>query len=380
MHAHGSAVWLLSGAWFLGCDEQAPRDLALSNAPPGTLLEVWGENVSLDDEWIEPSAGWPTYSDVAARDGWRNSAGFLCDDSVRADVLDVWADARGVFVMVSEMCNRSVLDTTCTGKYATSVWLNAGEGWSRFLERDPSVESYELIGQEGGRLWLWGPDCGAFAVDETGVGTCFQDVEPWLVFGGLWVDGERVFVLGADDVRVVEGTEISVWSKVPPGALAIFARDDWALLGASNAAHVASDPVPEFEALPVPPAGEYVASFGRAPDDLWLGSLAGWLVHFNGSRWSSFPLGELGGVVDLWGTEDVLYFLSTGGFGRIQDGAPEVLFRLDATAPVSAFSGMWGRAANEVFLVGRDARSPEQDATCSQVVSFYYDGEHVHAF
>ena len=386
MRAFNHVAWFASIVAVMGCEPPSEgNDGKKETAEPTRLIPVFDGQPSFKKLTPE-SLGWPTYRETSGDAGWEGSSEPICDDAVEGNTLDVWADARGVFVLASDKCNRAVLDSSCIGRYSTSVWLNSGNGWTPFLENDPSIESHQLAGQEDGDLWLTTTDCGVLRVDESGVPHCADDSDlgdddVTLSSREYSINGGRVFALGSQGVWVDEDGEFSLLAPLPQEGWTLHASDEWLLVGASNAAFLVSHLDGQVETLPPPPAGDYSASFGRAPDDLWLGSSAGWLVHFDGTEWVSFPWGTLGAVNRFWGTADVIYFQSSRGFGRIRaaDGQPEVLFYLEEDSSIASLEGMWGRAKDEVFLVGKSAIE-NSDETCSPIVSLVFDGEKVHAF
>jgi hypothetical protein len=319
--------------------------------------------------------------------GWQESTQPLCDANQGAFALgafDVWADHRGVFVLVGAGCQPG-FGVQC-GKDGTSVKLNAGTGWQHLYQFAPGST-------QSPRLWPSVPD-GPLLVtgplDGYGPGAAFLDngvfgFQPTDNLYGAWGG----FAVGPDLTAYVidEGKlrkySAGVWSTVGDlgdqlPLLAIWAGPEGAIVAGYNqtiATQAGNGPLTFMSGVPV---GEYRAVWAFGPSDVWFGNRANQLLHYDGKKWQAHATGSKStdGIKSLWGAAGNVYFTTRSEFGRWNGSQVEIL--LQAAGDTDLFGTIWGRSVDEVFVAIRDWRY--NDNACGAAFILWFDGARFHQF
>jgi hypothetical protein len=121
----------------------------------------------------------------------------------------------------------------------------------------------------------------------------------------------------------------------------------------------------------------FTAFWARAPNDIWIGTLAGDLIHFDGASAETVAGVGPGPVVALWGTDTDLYFITRSAVGRVRAGTAELLLSHDradlAIWEQTAFADISGNASRgEVYVALIDARHEAYE--CGAIFVLWYDG------
>lgn len=341
------------------------------------------------NEWVPPF-------DNVGEPGFRNSTEPLCADGITLFGVDVWSDARGVFALVSSdnvSVNTGLPDTdfeedagvtahpqatqfgmTAVSNTAlTQIWINDGNGWKLGLNAFNAATHYGLRGLPGG--WLGLHDQGQAEGFDPNMISQPALTECTL---GMFHQGDR---LECQDVDLVADL------IVVQGNLAHALVDETRLLTYDGEHWTATTPLMPFPAsrlwadttrvLALGPLGtamwlegdtwtvqetgmveHFTAVWGNAADDIWAGTAQGNLFHYDGTRWTK--RGELSGVTcdnrqpveEIWGSGDQVYFITRTSFARWNGTQLESLANWSCSLGLSSRSitGMWGNAADEVFL------------------------------
>jgi hypothetical protein len=343
---------------------------------------TWG-TVPIGDR---PSNWTPPFPEPLGEPGWRDSTSPICQTSFGYDdALDVWADERGVFALVSSACSDG--NYPCTG-FDASVQVNTGSGWQLFHQFPAGTTIYPSLlgGFPGGPLIMAGTfnkQGGLAFLDQNGLTYQGEMGEPVFALSGTAVGGALAYAFNGKQLfKYSAGT----WSQA--GAVGPYMSSVWTdgqtviAVGADQTVfigHVNG----ELTTVANVPAGDYTAVWGLGPNDFWLGNSAGQLMHFDGSKWEAHDTGSLDyGIQQLWGDSGIVYFATRSEFGRWNGSSVEMLLKPPSGTSLSkypgAFGRFWGRSANEVFLPLRDSRY--KDYTCGSAFMLYYDGAQFHSF
>jgi hypothetical protein len=319
--------------------------------------------------------------------GWRQSTDRLCNaNQGRETVSDVWVDERGVFAMVASGCS----DTggiPC-GKEGASLKLNSGTGWKLY---------YEYTNGSFGDTRLWGgfPNGSLVTSWDYYYHLAFIDDQGIAELKGTDTQLTTVFVAGDQLFYFVDWSGLNqysagTWTKVasPTGALqAIWADNQMVVaVGAAQTVLIGKGTSAPTQLQGVP-AGVYTSVWAFGPDDIWLGNTAAQLLHYDGQRWEIHPtesrdVNGNGGIVQLWGSDGVLYFATHVEFGRWNGTSVEMLLSPPADSDIGSFSAQfgrfWGTSAKDVFVPLRDSRYAQY--ACGGAFVLWYDGAAFHSF
>jgi hypothetical protein len=306
----------------------------------------------------------------------------------------LFADGRGVFVLGWDDCAYIDRDFTgCpndgSGHMFERLRLHDGSGW-RIVAEASSFFNMDLAGMPGGPIFLQGDICGLAQVDLiTGQQECAlppslawnNSINP-TIFG---VKANLAYVTTADKlVELRDGQWTTLAASLPDTINAIWAVEGCVYLAGKYQIYVWRSTSPAtIVPLGQPPAGEYVAAWGFAENDVWFGNTVGQLVHYdgNGFRILQITQSSHGGIRGLWGDAGILYFHSDLELGRFRsDGQTEILLSgtpaQDSSPVVQA---LWGRSANEVFLsLSGIIDGPIEP--CQINTLYWFDGESLHPF
>jgi hypothetical protein len=138
---------------------------------------------------------------------------------------------------------------------------------------------------------------------------------------------------------------------------------------------------------------ELTSIWGFGGDDVWVGTFDGSLRHFDGTTWSDveWPSRDDGSmcnegkpILQMWGADGILYFITETQFARWDGTRVEVLGHWplhyvddpgtfycegDGLKPVA----LWGNSPTEVFLlVARQL--PYDRGLCEGIAVLWWDG------
>ena len=358
---------------------------------------------------------WTPPFESVGKDGWKDSDTPLCSGlTLDAGMwgLDVWSDARGVFVVTSGNSPR-LMGTTddpdedagvasgiasqpdLNSRMRTQIWFNDGSGWVMRAEKPDLASMYRLASIPDGPLVLsdpsnpglmgFQPTMCALGLVQGATIKCF-DLEP--VQSTFAVSAKQAYAL-TSGVRVLayDGT---VWHSnieaLPYPATALWAdRDRVLAVGKAGTAlwlqggiWTQDDPGT---------LESFVSVWGQAHDDLWAGTSSGGIFHYDGSTWSE--KGRLGGVVcdavqpvvDIWGADDQVYFATPTQFARWDKKAGEVEslsnWSCGPTAANRVITGIAGNGPKSVFISLMDFERGGVDS-CGVAFLLNYDGKEFH--
>jgi len=324
--------------------------------------------------------------------GWEMSQQAFCDPHQGAPrAYGVWADARGVYMAVSEDCgiNAGSGGVPC-GKEGLGLHFNDGNGW-QVLFADSKAAAARLRGFPAGPLILLGfgpPDTQSDSVSF--VSDSMLSVQPPLGLGD-GASGQGIFGVDADHayafaLHVTDSPSTTVrkyaagsWSTlgiVPIiNSHAIWADENQVVVvGTDQDIYVKSGSA-AFAALPDVPAGDYWSVWGFSAQDLWFGNSVGQLVHYDGASWKVIQTSATGPISSLWGADGQVYFTAGDSFGRWNGTSVETLI---ASTSGLAIADVWGRSSSEVFLAVSDPSFA--DYQCGRYFAVWFDGTKFHQF
>ncbi len=286
---------------------------------------------------------------------------------------DVWADTRGVHVLVATACNP--LAGSC-GLPGIELHLNDGTGWQLVQRVEATDSRPKLSGLPGRAIITYEDECG-ISILEGGTTTCTPlDTFVSHVFG---VDSQSAFALSTellrdgDLIELVGTSWVSTGLRVSsPGAL--WADATHVHVGALNTVHVYERAGGTTVELPNVPAGQYTGMWSFGANDVWLGNLVGQVLHYDGATWDVFTASTGGhAIAQMWGSAGEVFFRTAGReFGRVTSSGPETLLT-DVTV-----EGLWGLSPTEVFITLSDGTF--SDFKCGEYFMLWFDGAAFHQF
>jgi hypothetical protein len=306
------------------------------------------------------TAGWDGGSD---RDGggpvdqtgkpplWRSSYDRFCEktDYHYAGLVSVWSDHRGVFLLVHDTYH----------DLPPTIRSNTGAGWQTSYTWPSEVWMYSVNG--GLRGIVDGPliafgilPCTIQLVDGTGA-SCSG--APSRVQGMVVVNPTLAYAVSDREVLRFDG---SLWTQlgdplpnIPsaqtrPMARAIWADSSIAVVVANEGGVYFIDPSSGQVTLQDGLPGSHFGSvWGFGSKDIWIGSDAGELYHYDGNGWSlAWSTGD-SAIIRLWGSEGVLFVASWTTFAQ-WDGNRFLV--LDSVTSEGMYTDLWGNSPKEVFI------------------------------
>lgn len=281
--------------------------------------------------------------------GWRESHQPFCSSpAASGDILrdlQVWSDARGVFVLVGFDSGSSTIST------------NTGSGWNATYTWSSRDGLPGLTGFPNGPLVVYpGSVCPIDFIDG-GVASCAgaQNVNDVAV-----VNSNLAYGVYQDRVLRFDG---NFWTQLGgplPSAGQRLAESVWA--DASTIVVIADG----GRVFVISPGGDPVLQtgipgvdshgvWGFGASDIWIGNNEGQLYHYDGVAWSlkaSIP-GDCHQIWKLWGSEGSLFVLTSSLFGR-WDGSGITTLSSLACDDTASFWDLWGNSPSEVFVVLED--------------------------
>jgi len=280
----------------------------------------------------------------------------------------VWADQRGVFVLVSD------------GDRPTTIWANRGGGWQTLFTwaKEDSFLSGGLRGIVDGPLVAYtSPRCSIQWVDEQGArcSSAARDAADVAV-----VSATLAYSIYTDRLLRFDGT---LWTQVGPPlpldgtgpARAVWADSSTVVVVAAAGRVLRFDAGSSPVSLTGLPEVDVVAVWGFGADDLWVANNDGALYHHDGLRWSlkDSPGAEPTGINKLWGSSGQIFAAGQRGFAK-WDGSKVVRLPGTPTPDGDTFTDVWGRSPSEVFAVRVTPDQGNGKIGCGPVEIWRYDG------
>jgi hypothetical protein len=317
----------------------------------------------LPESWI-PDA----LSETDADPLWRMSKQPLCVGNLNPTSLSVWSNSNAIFVLAAQVTEQV-------------IYINSGSGWSEYFRDEPANYSIGLRGFNGdGTLVEYGGyPCGIQFVR----GQRAECAAAARVSSVAVVDETHAFAVERPNVLLFyDGT---YWKQLGSPldfgggfASALWASSDTILTaGEGGRAYLFRSDSAQPVALPTPPDGDYISAWGFGPTDLWLGTAAGQLVHYDGATWrTEWTASEAcGGIRGMWGTQGVLYFHTNNDVNEWKAGSvsPIVALPCDPTEAVK-IAEIWGNSLSEVFIATLDTTV---DNPCGNAKLTWFDGQNL---
>ncbi|MBN1770321.1 MAG: hypothetical protein JXB32_03590 [Deltaproteobacteria bacterium] len=378
------------------------------------------------DAWTPPldADAWTPPLDDAGDTGWGDSTVPWVPPVVPecegmpgpegGSAFDLWSDSAGVWVLWAWDDIRFLPDGSwTTGPPMYSLTYNGGAGWVERLRGACAEVGGRgcltwLAGKLEGDLLLWGREGTAATFDGTTL------AYPW---PELWGLGSDLFVVRDDlayavwragsDVRIIHWNGV-VWSPIPAGVpfdvadqASLWADDDDLFCAGSYAALVSL----EGDAWRIHDPGtlsDLTSIWGFEGDDVWVGTRAGELLHFDGTTWRRIswssleddtPCNQRSAISRMWGSGGVLYFITDTQLARWDGTRVEVLGHWPGTRTTdpegleTCLGGMqpvslWGNRPDEVFVAVVDSSELylPWDSYCHGGAVLRWDGTALHRF
>ena len=300
---------------------------------------------------------------------WRGKAEAFCPAVVGTESLDVWSDARGVFVLVGDEQRPRILANDGAA-WRVEAELRAGQG-------------LRLSGFDGGPLVVQsGVLCGLRMV-AGGVETCSAPVNGTTGFFSL--GPKHAYAGNGSHVLRFDGT---LWTQHKSAAMHVFSiwADDGALaIGSADGVYALDS---SGELIEQGLGGtSHLALWGGENGRLWAGSKGGlWFRTSDRHAWELLyaAAADCDSVGHIWGSGD-----SSGSTAPAFGGGEAVFFanrhmlsvqdarglRTIAEWPCDQgveLTGLWGNSPSEVFVALRDTTGATE---CSGASLLWYDGE-----
>ncbi len=344
--------------------------------------------------------------------GWQNSTEPLCANvEVDGNAIDIWSDDRGVFALVTGRVPSEQGDDFDAGDGDCShgncnierLFHHNGNAWqlqNTFVIADPEgtiiSRDTELRGAPLGPRFV-----SRFAgevQDNCAVGLVHDDLRRCVLEQGR---ARSLFVVNEGRAFVVDGNlgkllrfEGGGWYELPsahsPESELCADADRVCLLEGGNPFHVyrfddRAQPTASATDLGGPTSGEAGSIWVRSPDDIWVGSDAGRIFHFDGQAWqqvatlngSNCPSAD-GGVHGIWGSGDTLYFYSARSLMRWNGAVFESLASWTCNSAFNnvAIRDVWGNNDHDLFIALRDIRPFSEP--CGGSIVIHFDGAQFH--
>ena len=304
---------------------------------------------------------------------WRNSYSRFCENTADsyANVIQVWSDDRGVFLIVQDY-DRSL---------PPSIRANTGNGWqTTYAWPNGTSMDYEggLRGFVDGPLIAYGiSHCAIQLVDSNGA-VCSG--APTGSTSIAVVDASLAYSAYEDRVLRFDG---SLWTQLGdplpsnpaattrPRARGIWADSSIIVVVANEGSVYFVDPSSGQAVLQAGlPKSDTAAVWGFGSKDIWIGNDAGALYHYDGTTWSlAPPIVEGSGLpnVRLWGSEGKLFVATATVFAEWDGSRFSVLESLTSHG---MYNDLWGNSPEEVFITVN--RGDDKD--CGPFQVRWFDG------
>jgi hypothetical protein len=349
--------------------------------------------------------------------GWKQSETPLCSGFTQVSGLDVWSDAGGVFVLVSgASLPADVLGVTVDDdagaplpaaadagvaaagnpNQRTAIWHDDGSGWSLRLDQGDLAGAFRLTGLPRSRLLINDATSPDAAVDPNLVmaGKCALgsasgaaldclDVDPiQKVFG---VDAQLAYaVMGGTRLLVFDGAQWHSSSAVIPYPVTSLWADGTDVVAVGRTGTVMWLEPGGWMLVDPGTLEHFTSVWASGRDDVWVGTTQGNLFHYDGLSWSL--VGRLGGVTcgavtpirGIWGAGSTVYVYTDTELSRWNGSSLEPLGNWSCgTGAGPRITGLWGNAADEVFLTLADPNRAGTDP-CGVAFAVWFDGNEFH--
>ncbi len=269
----------------------------------------------------------------------------------------------------------------------TRLLRNRGQGWVRRAELPGSA--FDVMIEDLGK--------GAIAIASMPGGdsvTCALGVVREDSLECLAVDPitDMFYVSDTRTYGLMLGTRLLTWdgdkwrgtSDLLPYPARVLWADDDTVLAFGTAGTILRSSGSGWELVNVDSFESFTAVWGTAPDDLWLGTATGKVLHFDGS--SVEEKYELTGttcdpqrpVIGLYGAGDTLYMQTGSQLARAEDGDDlEVLgdWSCQFNGNSQEMLALTGTGPDDVFVLVRDLSI---GSDCGAIFVAYFDGDEFH--
>lgn len=327
-----------------------------------------------------PPPPWAPPIPLSPEIGWRDSTEPLCG-AYAGDPqgASIWADSRGVFVLVSVDNREEFAPPFAAG---ASLHFNDGSGWVTWLDipAEPGLGGADRLGGvPHGPVFIWNGGCPLERLTGADEASCWfsdfgvGDAAPIAENEAVLVGGDPSSVVHVQGDTQNELLELSGSADLRE----VWADDEGILLLLPD--RLLSGPL-SGPLLPVAgvPAGRLFSLWAGSRTDVWVGTEEGVLSHFDGASWQTAEPDEPVGISELWSDGENLYFASAKSFGRYQsDSGFEMIFEIEDWA-----GGIWSMAGNaergEVYLSLTDSEFHRY--ACGPTMLIVYDGAELRRF
>jgi hypothetical protein len=340
---------------------------------------------------------------------WAPPATPACNSPDGGTALDLWSDTSGVYLLYGwEDWHSDGHGAWTVGPHESSIFHNVGGGWTEFYHGSSATHgSFEdptwIGGILEGRLLGWatyGPVWGF----EPGMA-----VHPWPELtnvgrGVFVVNGTLAYALwqAGSEVKVVHWNG-SVWSPLPvatptftdAGSTHLWA-DEHSLFVAGQYASLVSLEGDSWRIHDPGTLSDLTAIWGFGGNDVWVGTYAGELLHYDGSSWANVAWPSLeddtacnrrSAITEMWGADGVLYFITGTQLARWNGSSFTVLGHWPGVArgDTSCAGGirpvaLWGNSPTEVFLAVAEPGAIGLELFCGNSALLRWDGTSFHRF
>jgi hypothetical protein len=360
----------------------------------------------------------PPFSSIG-EPGWKDSSMPFCAGVVETLGMDIWADSTGVYAAVvglGQPLGPEVTDADAgvasadvpfvsSGPFfqpgpmgfpgmgpmgdatlRTHVWQNEGAGWGLRLEGVGGAFSFGITGIDRGPLMFFSSpqsqeEFSCRLGHTTRGGFKCLDVDP--VQDVIVVNDSLAYALmGGTRVLMFDGKDWRSHAVPLPYPAQRLWADETNLVAVGTAGTLLRFENDRWELEDVGVLEKLTAIWGSAADDLWVGTGAGKLLHFDGASWSQRA--EIRGqtcdtrqaVRGIWGAGGVVYAHTPTALVRLQAGEVSTLGNWTCGfATTQQVSALWGRGENEIFVGLIDQSF---GSACGTAYVAHFDGTQFH--
>jgi hypothetical protein len=312
----------------------------------------------------------------------------------------VWSDGRDVYALaagtaltfesgaVAEDDAGVARDADPLATFRTRVFRNEGHGWALRADLNGASELTALTGIADSLLVYGGPGddrraCSLGAVTSTAFDCARVDVN---INSLVVVNPTLAYALeGANQLRVYDGAKWKLHPEAIPRAAAAIWADEQELVAVGPDGNIMRLRDGVWTVENVGQIVRLTAVWGASGSDLWVGTLGGALLHFDGSAWQE--LAQLGGITcsntlpieHIWGVGSHVWVQTKTQLSRWSDGELTTFgnWSCASVGSMNRINNVWGNAENDVFIAvtGGDLQPP-----CGAAFVVHYDGKLFHRF
>lgn len=360
-----------------------------------------------------PAAWTPPFKNVGD-DGWLDGEDPLCVGLPELNAADLWAGPEGVHVAASGYGPEAFAIDDVDGGVAlgdfealgfpkaglrdagvnqfeflprTRLLRNSGHGWVRRAELPGSAFDVMLRGLGDGTLALASMPGGDSV--SCPLGMIREDSLECLAVDPI---SDLFYVSDTLSYGLMLGTRLLTWDGakwrgaselLPYPALVLWANAD-TVLAFGTAGTILRSSGSAWELVNVDSFESFTAVWGNAPDDLWLGTATGKVLHFDGSsveeRYAitGTTCDPKHPVIGLYGAGDALFIQSRSQLARVEDGGElEVLgdWSCQFNGSSQEMVALSGTGPEDVYVLVRDLSI---GSDCGALFVAHYDGEEFH--